>query len=73
MEFRAAIYMSFKKTQCSLSFIVINVITINFDEINTVMYCTVLSITLYETYYTTTLLYFTLRALKDSYTLHSSK
>jgi hypothetical protein len=26
--------MSFKKTQCSLSFIVINVITINFDEIN---------------------------------------
>jgi hypothetical protein len=24
MEFRAAIYMSFKKTQCSLSFIVIN-------------------------------------------------
>jgi hypothetical protein len=34
MEFRAAIYMSFKKAQCSLSFIVINVITINFDEIN---------------------------------------
>jgi membrane-anchored glycerophosphoryl diester phosphodiesterase (GDPDase) len=29
MEFRAAIYMSFKKTQCSLSFIVINVIIIN--------------------------------------------
>jgi hypothetical protein len=34
MESRAAIYMSFKKTQCSLSFIVINVIIINFDEIN---------------------------------------
>jgi hypothetical protein len=31
MEFRVAIYMSFKKTQCSLSFIVINVIIINFD------------------------------------------
>jgi hypothetical protein len=31
MEFRAAIYMPFKKTQCSLSFIVINVIIINFD------------------------------------------
>jgi hypothetical protein len=31
MEFRAAIYMSFKKTQCSLRFIVINVIIINFD------------------------------------------
>jgi hypothetical protein len=31
MDFRAAIYMSFKKTQCSLSFIVINVIIINFD------------------------------------------
>jgi hypothetical protein len=31
MEFWAAIYMSFKKTQCSLSFIVINVIIINFD------------------------------------------
>jgi hypothetical protein len=31
MEFRAAIYMSFKKTQCRLSFIVINVIIINFE------------------------------------------
>jgi hypothetical protein len=31
MEIRAAIYMSFKKTQCSLSFIVINVIIINFE------------------------------------------
>jgi hypothetical protein len=31
MEFRAAIYMSFKKTQCSLSSIVINVIIINFE------------------------------------------
>jgi hypothetical protein len=31
MEFQAAIYMSFKKTQCSLSFIVINVIIINFE------------------------------------------
>jgi hypothetical protein len=31
MEFRAAIYLSFKKTRCSLSFIVINVIIINFD------------------------------------------
>jgi hypothetical protein len=31
MEFRAVIYMSFKKNQCSLSFIVINVIIINFD------------------------------------------
>jgi hypothetical protein len=28
MEFRAAIYLSFKKTRCSLSFIVINVIII---------------------------------------------
>jgi hypothetical protein len=32
MEFRAAIYMSFKKTQCSLSFIVITVIIINFEN-----------------------------------------
>jgi hypothetical protein len=31
MEFRAAIYMSLKKTQCSLSFVVINVIIINFE------------------------------------------
>jgi hypothetical protein len=31
MEFRAAIYMSFEKTQCSLNFIVINVIINNFD------------------------------------------
>jgi hypothetical protein len=31
MEFRTAIYMSFKKNQCSLSFIVINVIIINFE------------------------------------------
>jgi hypothetical protein len=31
MEFRAAIYMSFLKTQCSLSFIVTDVIIINSD------------------------------------------
>jgi hypothetical protein len=34
MEFRAAIYMSFKKTQCSLNFIVINVIIINFEGLD---------------------------------------